>query len=57
MGGRPDFPPSAGQASRPVYLFLKKNRKPKFPGFPYILGGRPDSNRRPPEPQSGVLTN
>ena len=20
-------------------------------------GGRPDSNRRPPEPQSGVLTN
>ena len=21
------------------------------------LGGRPDSNRRPPEPQSGVLTN
>ena len=22
-----------------------------------LLGGRPDSNRRPPEPQSGVLTN
>jgi hypothetical protein len=29
-------------------------------GFPcqgFYLGGRPDSNRRPPEPQSGVLTN
>ena len=39
--------------------FYKVTVKQKNPQFleGLLLGGRPDSNRRPPEPQSGVLTN
>ena len=38
--------------------FYKVTVKQKNPQFleGLVLGGRPDSNRRPPEPQSGVLT-
>ena len=47
----PMFKPAAEQLIEQV----KCTKTPTFEGL--LLGGRPDSNRRPPEPQSGVLTN
>ena len=38
-----------------VLCYISKQKNPRYiEGL--LLGGRPDSNRRPPEPQSGVLT-
>ena len=38
-------------------VVLRNKKSPSFPKGLVFLGGRSVSNRRPPEPQSGALTN